>query len=140
MSGFGKEEGERCWRDGCAGVIMVAKAEDCSCHIHPPCGHCTTPREFCPECDWRARDDEVVSFRPLAPGISEMLRGRQPPPLDPRKIDYRIRPHTGASQICEGVYPEGATRADVERVIRGTFGGRWDSFGGGKFRYIAYTD
>lgn len=56
----GSEVGERCGRDGCDGVI----AEDningcCSCHLHPPCAYCTTPKECCPECDWRLRDDGV---------------------------------------------------------------------------------
>ena len=60
--------------------------------------------------------------------------------LDPRKIDYRILPHTGASQICEGVYPEGATMEQVLAKVKGTFGGRFSHFGDGKFKYIAYTD
>lgn len=74
-----------------------------------------------------------------------MLRGSQPRPLDPRpldprKIDYRIHAHSGASQICEGVYPEGTQMADVEALVRGTFGGRFEHFRDGKFKYIAYTD
>ena len=61
-------------------------------------------------------------------------------PLDPTKIDYRIKTHTNSSQICEGVYPEGTTREDVEKLVKGTFGGRFVYFEGGKFKYIAYTD
>lgn len=61
-------------------------------------------------------------------------------PLDPTKIDYRIRSHSSSSQICEGVYPEGTTKAEVEARVRGTFGGRFESFGNGRFKYIAYTD
>jgi len=140
MSEFGDEEGARCWRNGCAGTIAVAKQEDCSCHIAPPCGHCTEPKEYCPECEWRAKDDAEISYRHLGGGISEVLFGKQPRPLDPRKIDYRVIPHSNASQICEGVYPEGTTREAVERVVRGTFGGRFDRFADGKFKYIAYTD
>lgn len=61
-------------------------------------------------------------------------------PLDPTKIDYHIESHTNSSQKCVGVYPEGTpTEAILERV-RGTFGGRFDQLGGGKFVYIAYTD
>jgi len=30
--------------------------------------------------------------------------------------------------------------ATVESVVKGTFGGRFEQFGGGKFKYIAYTD
>jgi hypothetical protein len=65
---------------------------------------------------------------------------QKPKPLDSTKIDYRIKMHTAATQICEGVYPDGTTREEVERVVKGTFGGRFESFGGGRFKYIAYTD
>lgn len=138
---FGQEEGEICWRNGCQGTIAVAeRTGDCSCHIAPPCGSCTEPREYCPECDWHAKDEALVSYRHLGGGISERLTGPQPRPLDPRKIDYRVHSHTNASQMVEGVYPEGVTRSDVEACVRGTFGGRFESFGNGKFKYIAYTD
>lgn len=137
---FGQEEGAVCWRNGCQGIIAVVASENCSCHIAPPCGSCTTPREHCPVCDWRAQDDEKVTFRSPGGGIAEMLIGPQPRPLDARKIDYRIHAHSGASQICEGVYPEGTDRAEVEAIVRGTFGGHFEHFRGGKFKYIAYTD
>lgn len=46
--------------------------------------------------------------------------------------------------IKEGVYPESGDRAaDMARVrkeVDGTFGGRFDYFGHGKFKFIAYTD
>ena len=48
--------------------------------------------------------------------------------------------HTGFSQICEGVYPKGTTMAEVEKKVRGSFGGRFEYFRDGKFKYIAYTD
>jgi hypothetical protein len=71
----------------------------------------------------------------------------KPRPLDPRKIDYRIKSHSNSSQLCEGVYPvgdspeaEASVRAEVEMRCRGTFGGRFQSFGNGKFSYVAYTD
>ncbi len=76
----------------------------------------------------------------LAPGLARLDFGKMPRPLDPRKIDYRIKPHSGASQICEGVYPPHATKHDVEEKVRGTFGGRFESFADGRFKYIAYTD
>jgi hypothetical protein len=53
----GTEEGQVCNRDGCVGVIEIADPVNCSCHISPPCGACTEPREFCPVCDWRAIDE-----------------------------------------------------------------------------------
>lgn len=60
--------------------------------------------------------------------------------LDPTKIDFHSLPHSGSSMMKKGVYPEGTTRAEVEAKVRGTFGGRFESFGSGKFVYIAYTD
>lgn len=61
-------------------------------------------------------------------------------PLDNTKIDYRITPHTSSSQLCEGVYPEGTTQDQVRAEVKGTFGGRFEQFGGGRFKFIAYTD
>lgn len=54
---LGELEGETCNRSGCLGVIEVAPVENCSCHINPPCSECVTPHEYCPECGWRAKDE-----------------------------------------------------------------------------------
>lgn len=153
MADFGTEEGATCWRNGCQGVIKERPVENCSCHISPPCGACTTPREWCPECDWSAQEEErtfyfnelrcvAISREDARLGMygSEPLKKFEPRPLDPKKLDYRIRSHTNSSQLCEGVYPETMTRSEVEAVVKGTFGGRFLQFGGGKFQYVAYTD
>ena len=131
---YGREEGDRCGRDGCCGIIMTRPVEDCTCHLHPPCGSCVSPREYCPECGWDSRDDVV--YEPTIKVVSQM----KPRPLDPSKIDYRVRSHTSSSQICEGVYPPGTTPAEVEKKVRGTFGGRFEMFRDGRFKYVAYTD
>lgn len=136
---LGYEEGDLCGRDGCVGVIAVYPVENCSCHINPPCGACTTPKEFCPDCDWRAIDEDDFVFVAVAPGL-EMQERHKPRPLDPTKIDYRVHMHSNSSQRVEGVYPNGTTRSDVEARVRGTFGGRFTQFGHGRFEYIAYTD
>ncbi len=141
---FGMEAGQVCWRNGCQGVIERASGEGCSCHINPPCGDCTEAREFCPVCGWDARD-EVEHVNGFVCKVNPADRGGawlswKPRPLDPRKIDYRIRPHSNSSQLCEGVYPDGTTRAEVEAVVRGTFGGRFNHFCNGRFEYVAYTD
>ena len=73
-------------------------------------------------------------------GMFIARREYKPKPLDNTKIDYRIKAHTASSQICEGVYPEGTSIAEVENVVKGTFGGRFEYFRDGKFKYIAYTD
>jgi hypothetical protein len=49
----GEEPGERCNREGCAGIIENKTGdESCSCHIVAPCSKCTGAHCFCPECDW----------------------------------------------------------------------------------------
>ena len=135
------EAGQVCGRRGCKGVIdQHATDSCCSCHINPPCSYCTTPREFCEECGWEAQDDLVVQaegtiyFAPV-PFVEKVRRV-----LDPSKIDYTISMHSNSSQKVEGVFPSGTTRQEIEAKVKGTFGGRFEHFGGGKFTYIAYTD
>lgn len=52
----GREEGERCYRDGCSGRIAVKPVENCSCHIAPPCGACVSAPYWCPVCHWEDED------------------------------------------------------------------------------------
>lgn len=138
----GQVEGETCNRNGCTGTIALRPIENCSCHISPPCSACTAPNEYCPECDWQAIDDEehlngfLVRYKPNSDVIDSYRRR----PLDPTKIDYHTKSHTHFSMICEGVYPDGTTMAQVLERVQGTFGGRFEHFGKGKFKYIAYTD
>lgn len=139
---FGHLEGERCFRNGCEGIITEEPYGDgcCSCHINPPCSHCTTNWAHCDVCDWKALDDDDYRLVPTEYTGLSMLERYKPRPLDPRKIDYRITSHSNASQIVTGVYPDGTTSAEVEALVKGTFGGRFNRFGGGQFEYIAYTD
>ncbi len=131
------EEGDKCAENNCKGVLLYPKVQGCSCHINPPCSACTNNMLVCPECGW---EDESPPSKdaPVLPGVS--MREYRPRKLDNTKIDYRIKLHSSSSQICEGVYPEGITQGQVAEVVRGTFGGRFERFGGGKFKYIAYTD
>ena len=138
---FGDEEGQVCWRDGCQGVIKCHPVENCSCHINPPCSACTDPKEYCPVCDWEAEKwNGSINGFDVKQDKEGIISAWQPRPLDPRKIDYRTRSHTNSSQICTGVYPEGTTAAEVLALVKGTFGGRFNHFGNGKFEYVAYTD
>jgi len=139
-------EGEICNRNGCPGHIQTPMAEGCRCHISPPCSACTAPRSYCPECDWRESEEPQPEYKMsdaekagMEKWAKEMdaLRNR---PLDNTKIDYRTRSHSHMSQICEGVYPEGTTCEEVRKVVNGTFGGRFEHFGNGRFKFIAYTD
>lgn len=136
---FGTVEGERCWRDGCEGVIADRPVKGCRCHISPPCSACTAPSEHCPTCGWEASAeprDHAIYIDADSGGV----RWPGPRPLDPRKIDWNSKGHTCATMIKEGVYPEGTTIAQVEAVVREAFGGRFEYFHNGRFRYIAYTD
>lgn len=131
------EDGDRCPESGCGGSLHYPPVMNCSCHIAAPCSDCTDRVLTCRECGWQ---EEAPDFNdiPVAPGL--VMREYKPTPLDPTKIDYRIKMHTSSTQICEGVYPIGATSAEVESVVRGTFGGRFEKFRDGKFLYVAYTD
>ncbi len=141
MSELGQAEGEVCRRNGCAGIIEDRPVEGCSCHINPPCAACTRPRSFCDECGWEQADDVVINNHVVnvdkKTGNWKMWSLR---PLDESKIDWHDKTHTHFSMIKEGVYPPSATMSEVEKVVRGTFGGRFDEFGNGRFKYIAYTD
>lgn len=142
----GYSEGEICGRNGCHGVIAARESENCSCHINPPCGACTAPREECPECGWRLEDDETTfnDFKVGPVRADGSWTHYRPRPLDPTKIDWRSKGHTHFSMIKEGVYPQSADdkadRIAVEAEVRGTFGGRFNHFGDGRFEYVAYTD
>ena len=46
----GTEEGDVCGRDGCDGVMDWKPAENCSCHVSPPCSACVDAPLWCPEC------------------------------------------------------------------------------------------
>jgi len=130
------EEGDSC--EKCrTGKMDWARQEGCSCHINPPCWACTNQILTCQDCGWEY-EPPPVKYAQLAPGLA--MRESPPRPLDNTKIDWRSKMHSNSSMIKEGVYPDGTTRAQVEDKVRGTFGGRFESFGNGKFRYIAYTD
>ncbi|MET3790696.1 hypothetical protein [Aquamicrobium terrae] len=140
MSALGYAEGEMCNRGGCVGVIELHRSENCSCHITPPCLSCTSPRGYCPACDWQEADDPLVVMEVTTIHLPTGFIERRKRVLDPSKIDYRIEAHSNSSQKVIGVYPEGTARAEVEQRVKGTFGGRFERFGSGHFTYIASTD
>jgi hypothetical protein len=140
MSKIGHEEGEVCGREGCEGRIEFTKPDNCSCHLSAPCNACTRTYLHCPDCDWEAEEhvinDYVVTLNPK----SQVYEAWRPRPLDTTKIDWHSKSHSNSSMIKEGVYPPHMTRAEVEEKVRGTFGGQFEYFGDGRFKYIAYTD
>lgn len=54
---IGYEEGDVCNRDGCPGIIKNAPVENCTCFICAPCSRCVEDRTYCPECDYRGKDE-----------------------------------------------------------------------------------
>lgn len=137
----GYEEGEICNRNGCAGTIETHPPENCSCHIAPPCHSCTSPRSYCTECGREEVDDIVVNdYVVNVDKQTGTYKFWGPRELDASKIDWTSHSHSSCSMIKRGVYPPSVTKAQVEEKIRGTFGGHFNSFGGGKFEYVAYTD
>ena len=132
-----REEGDKCQQKDCNGTLVYQKVTDCTCHLHPPCSACVNNPLTCNVCGWQ---EDAPDYRDVmvAPGL--YMREYKPRPLDNTKIDYRVKMHTASSQICEGVYPEGTTAIETRAVVNGTFGGRFEHFGNGKFKFIAYTD
>lgn len=144
-------EGEPCNRNGCHGHIAIRASENCSCHISPPCSSCTSPRNYCLECDWDEADEPEPECKPQTQAEKdywaswwkeqERLRNL---PLDDTKVSWRSKSHTHFSMIKEGVYPQSgdvaADREMVRKQVDGTFGGRFERFGNGRFTFIAYTD
>jgi len=134
------EEGDECPEPGCTGHLGFPKVENCSCHISAPCHACVNSVLTCDECGWEddSPDEKLV---PLVTGkpVLEMFE-HKPRPLDSTKIDWRDQMHSGCSMKKVGVYPVGTTMEAVRKEVDGTFGGHFESFGGGKFVFIAYTD
>lgn len=152
---YGTETGEMCNREGCAGIIEQYETDSqCSCHIHPPCSYCVDDRHYCPICNWQGIDEQNKLPNYLHPSGAQGLYNRM---MD-REYNYRLkidemrsgkRPiveiewypqgHTNFSMKKIGVYPKGKEE-EVRKLVEGTFGGRFEQFGNGKFIYIAYTD
>ncbi|EHC4297166.1 hypothetical protein JTG69_001897 [Escherichia coli] len=142
MTKIGYSEGEQCERDGCSGILELEEVEDCSCHLSAPCWRHENADMWCPECGWRAADDPlcVRDISAISVGGPLALIETKRRVLDPTKVDWVSKMHSGCSMIKEGVYPEHMTWQEVEKEVKGTFGGRFEHFGNGKFKYIAYTD
>lgn len=135
------EEGDKC-PECRQGLLYYPPVQNCTCHISPPCSACTNRQLECDKCGYQPEEPEYKDI-PVTfdfNGVFLTQREYKPRPLNNSKIDYRVKMHTHFSQICEGVYPEGTTKTEVEQEVRGSFGGRFEYFGNGKFKYIAYTD
>lgn len=135
------EEGEKC--QNCeSGVLEFTIVKSCSCHINPPCSACVDAPLKCNNCGFEEEIEHLNGYRMVVDKNTPERRilSYRERALDKTKIDWHSKPHTNFTMIKEGVYPEGTTREQVLEKIEGTFGGRFDYFEKGKFKYIAYTD
>lgn len=155
----GLSVGETCNRNGCNGKIHEHEDDSsCSCHINPPCSHCTSSDErmYCPECGWEGSDEEktTVDFGEANRKYYEemsikwekerndfyaLYRSAEKAP----ETKIRKESHTHFSMKVYGAYdPEKTTIDSLMPEIRGTFGGRFKYLDKevGRFCFIAYTD
>lgn len=142
QSNFGYYEGDLCNRKACNGKIFLRPSQNCSCHISPPCSSCTAPRNYCQLCGWEEHEDglsnNISSKSDKKTSVNNLYCG--PRKLNKSIIDWDVEGHTRFSMIKVGVCPVGTTIEQVYEVVKCTFGGRFESFGNGKFKFIGYTD
>lgn len=130
----------------CEGIIKQADSDTgCSCHCgNPPCSHCTDSREYCPECDWDGREEQLAHSQKMY----EEYRARENKPhtertfreLDRTKVDYFLEIIDKNKQLYIGVYPEGTTVEQVEVTLNiwQFISGKFLKFRNGEFIYIAH--
>jgi len=58
MEDVEREEGDVCGLDGCGGILFYPKAENCACHINPPCSACMDVVLTCPRCGWEQEKED----------------------------------------------------------------------------------
>lgn len=139
----GYEEGDICNRDGCQGIIEQESADrSCYCHISPPCSVCVDDRHFCPECGWRGVDDRQSAINESSYESIFVWKSKRQllEEMDHSKIAWISEAHSNSSMKKIGKCPLDAKSSEVFEVVKGTFGGRFESFGNGRFTFIAYTD
>lgn len=132
------EEGDKCPEKDCKGRLEYPHPKNCSCHISPPCHACPSVVLTCNECGWEDNSEDEKYISTEYEGLFERII--KPQPLDNTKVSYRCEGHTNSSMIKKGVYPEHMSMEDVRKEVDGTFGGRFEYFKDGKFKFIAYTD
>lgn len=55
-------------------------------------------------------------------------------------IEWENRRQTASTMVKEGRYSPRVTQEEVRRAVDGQFGGRFELFHEGRFRFVAYTD
>lgn len=121
MEGF--EKGEICNRDDCKGIIQEKDLDGgCSCHINPPCGYCTTPKEYCPICDWDAEENAPTLFMTLHPKkIEQKLHSWMYTPKPPKYRGDDLKPIWNVNQYFDEIFEKrvksGITKEEAEIIV-----------------------
>lgn len=134
MEGF--EVDENCNRNGCIGVIQERDIDGCcSCHIHPPCGYCTTPKEYCPECGWDSEEDynEITPFMLMYKPLIKKYREWEFTPIPPRYCGDELKPIWCVNQYFDEIYEKqisnGLTKEEADNLVsrfKRTIYTKWD--------------
>lgn len=141
----GNEVGSICNRNGCKGTIVEASEDrSCYCHISPPCSVCADDRHYCTDCDWNAADEQHASYISANESYKSIFvwksKQERLAEMDHSKIEWISESHSNSSMKKIGKCPLDAKSSEVFEVVKGTFGGRFESFVNGHFTFIAYTD
>lgn len=146
----GECEGDVCGRNGCGGeIIKDTDADGCSCHISAPCSYCHCEVQ-CNECDWASRAENTQEQSTPAPKSDWLESWKQKqiefrnqlndPSFEFDKVEFRTESHSNSSMKKIGGYSKGMDKAELQKEVNGTFGGRFERLTENRFTFIAYTD
>ena len=143
MIEIGLTEGDVCNRKGCEGVMRDQETDTCcSCHINPPCSHCTDAIFECEECGEETEIPESgwTGTKPIAPVKYKSLEERFNE-LEDGKFDYVTIPGRYYWMEYWGKMSPEMTRTDVVSKFNTCFGYRWIKHpSNGVFHIKVYTD
>jgi len=143
MSATGQCDGDVCNRNGCKGVMREQETDTCcSCHINPPCSHCTNAIFECEEC---GEETEVpgMDCSPSQPMVFPEYKTNQERfnELEDGKFDYVTIPGKYYWMEYWGKMSREMTGADVVSKFNTCFGYRWIKHpSNGVFHIKVYTD
>jgi len=124
--------------------VEASDDRSCYCHISPPCSVCVDDRRYCTDCDWNAADEQHASYISANESYKSIFvwksKQERLAEMDHSKIEWISESHSNSSMKKIGKCPLDAKSSEVFEVVKGTFGGRFESFANGHFTFIAYTD
>lgn len=154
MNTEGLIEGDKCNRNGCAGIMEAVDADtSCSCHINPPCSHCVDMEYECNKCGFLVESpnhEPASKSDPHKPNKSGWYLRKTPEELfaelkekwDGKSIDYvdKTPRDNYYFMIKKGLYPEGTTKEDIKSLFNLCFGYAYLNMENGVFEIKYYTD